>query len=248
MVFIPPSALEGWQCAKPWDSSLKHQVNWGQVHRRLYPRLTLWGLMRVQDSEFLFPPLCLWNTWAVFLWPRIHQIFSILPVKSWHLCTSKNSLVEDSQEKEEWLFASSLFRVLTPNFSCGSFPSREAVSHVAGAAPVPTPFVHYLAPHCSQNLLRSCEEQGLMFHCKAFHLLASDSYQYKVQPSCSGGRSLNDPKRRYEHFLLFFCLPSKQQEEVALVSPLLSPSLSIFGTCTETHAQSNLVCNKIILR
>lgn len=101
MVFIPPSALEGWQCAKRWDSSLKHQVNWGQGHRRLYPRLTLWGPMRVQDSECLFPPLCLWNTWAVFLWPRINQIFSILPVKSWPpLCTSKNSLVEDSQEKQ----------------------------------------------------------------------------------------------------------------------------------------------------
>ena len=140
-----------------------------------------------------------------------------------------------------------MFRLLTPNSSHWSCPSREAFSHVTGITPVPVPFLHHLLPHGSQELLRSYGELDSCPSVRPFIFWQVIPDQCKHQLSCAGGRSLKNPKRRNEHFLMFFCLPSKQQEEVALLSPLLSPSLSIFGNYTGTHTQSNLVCSKIIL-
>lgn len=128
----------------------------------------------------------------------------------------------------------------------------------AEAAPAGKLSAMWLAPHLSLSLSYTI-----------FHLTAASSSsgavmnwthvylpfifwqvipdQCKKQLSCAGGRSLKDPKRRNEHFLMILCLPSKQQEEVALLSPLLSPSLSIFGSHPGAHTQSNLVRSKIIL-
>lgn len=142
---------------------------------------------------------------------------------------------------------SALFRVLTPNSSRWSCPCRETVSCAAEATAASMPCAYPLPPHCSQHLLRTWEGLDVCSTARLSVFGQVIPYQCKVQLSCSGGRSLKDPQRRYEHFLLFFCLPSKQQEEVALRSPLFSPSLSIFGTYSGTHAQSNLVYSKTIL-
>lgn len=160
--------------------------------------------------------------------------------------TQKNSLVEDGQEKAKFLFASALCRPLAPNCSCWSCSSKKTVSHMAGITPVPMPFLHRLPPHGTQQLRGSCEE--LDSRSFAFHLLTSHSWPMQRSTILCRWEVLKDPKRRNEHFLMIFCLPSQQQEEVALLSPLLSPSLSIFGTYTGAHAQINLVWSKIILR
>lgn len=112
---------------------------------------------------------------------------------------SEHILVEDRREKE-CLSASALLDVLPPRCSCWSCPTGKL------SATLSLHLFYTISHHTAP-----ADSRGSCSTARSFPFRQGIPYQSKVQPSCSGGRSLKDPKRRNEHFLLFFCLSSKQQ-------------------------------------
>ena len=122
MVFIPPSALEGRQCAKSWDSPPKHQGNRGQLHCQLYPPLILWSPWKCSGSWISFPQLCAFVISKQFF-PGLVEIRS-LPICLWNhdylYAPLKTASLKTVKKKAECLFVSAFFRILTPNCSAGA--------------------------------------------------------------------------------------------------------------------------------
>lgn len=205
------------------------------------PPLILWSPWKHSGSWISFPQLCAFVISRQFF-PGLVEIRS-LPICLWNhdylyapLKTASLKIVKKKQNASLFL----LFSGFWLPTALLELPSRDAFSREAGATPVPTPFLHHLSLRCTQQLLGSSREGlYLCFSSSGKSSLTQAKFNRPVQ--IGGPWKIPGEEMSISCYFSLF-QAAKHTEEVAL----LSPSLGIFGTYTGTHAQSNLICSRII--
>lgn len=251
MVFIPPSALEERQCAKPRDNSRKHQVNRGQLHCWLCPRLTHWGPRKGLGSWIFFStsaPLQHLGSFSRTQWSSDPLQFA---------CEVMTAFMPLYKQPSGRLSRKS--RMTLCFCFVQSFDSWLLMLEIPSMELSAMRLEPYLSPHLFHAIFRhaapsSCSGAAKNWTCippQGFHLPANHpllKQSLTILFRWEVAERSQEKKRAFPAVFLSLFQAAKHTEEEALLSSLLSPSLSTFGTCTGTHAQSNLLCSKIILQ